>query len=266
MRFGNDMQKFHVIGYPRSGNTWAARLLGDCLQCNITGWAGSKSLASEGEDRINVGKYLVTQGHATPKSDDDLTQVSFLDIILETLDDDKIIFVVRDPRSIAVSVKHYWNRESIFDTLVLMQNGLWPFEWGNGWENFMRTWEKHDDYITVKMSYEALHSNAEIEMGRVLKGLGYDSVKPLSIVAERQNFISRTKRAKEDETLSFTSAIQQNHLRGGRIADWMHEFTPEDAALAHEIFWPIMHEYGYENDENWWKDFEADEETFAVWR
>jgi hypothetical protein len=151
-----------------------------------------------------------------------------------------------------------------------MQNGLWPFGWGNGWENFMRTWEKHDDYITVKMSYEALHSNAEIEMGRVLKELGYDSVKPLSIVAERQNFISRTKRAEEDETLSYTPAIQQNHLRGGRIADWRHEFTLEDAALAHEIFWPIMHEYGYENDENWWKDFEpmlrADEVTYAVWK
>lgn len=262
------MQKIHVIGYPRSGTTWAARLLGDCLQCNITGWAGSKSLASEGEDRINVGKYLVTQGHATPKGDDDLTQASFLDIVLETLDD-KIIFVVRDPRSIAVSAKHYWREESIFDALVLMQNGLWPFTWGNGWENFMRAWEKHADYITVKTSYEALHSNAEIEMGRVLKELGCDSVKPLSIVVERQNFVSRTKRAKEDETLSYTPEIQQDHLRGGRIADWRHEFTLEDAALAHEIFWPIMHEYGYENDENWWRGFEpmlrADEVTYAVW-
>ena len=263
------MRKIRVIGYPRSGNTWVARLLGDCLQCNITGWAGSKSLASEGEDRINVGKYLVTQGHATPKSDDDLTQVSFEEIVLETLGDDKVIFVVRDPRSVAVSAKHYWTRESIFDTLVLMQNGLWPFPWGNGWENFMRNWEAHDDYITVKTSYEALHSNAEIEIGRVLMELGYDSVKPLSVVAERQSFVSRTKRAK-DETLSYTPAIQQAHLRGGRTRDWMHEFTLGDAALAHKIFWPIMHEYGYEDNIDWWKDFEpmlrADEVTYAVWK
>ena len=256
------MNKIHIVGYPRSGNTWVARLLGDCLQCNITGWADSKSLASEGEDRINVGKYLVTQGHAVPKSADDLT--------LETLGDDKIIFVVRDPRSIAVSAKHYWNRESISDALVLMQSGLHPFTWGGGWENFMRTWEKHDGCITVKTSYEAMHSNAEIEMARVLKELGYDSVKPLSVVAERQSFISRAKRAKEDKTLSYTTEIQMNHLRGGRIADWRHEFTREDAELAHEIFWPFMYEYGYENDENWWQGFEpmlrADEVTYAVWK
>jgi len=238
-------QKFHIIGYPRSGNTWVALLLGDCLQCDVTGWEYNKSLASEGEDRINVGKYLVTQGHPAPKH-----------IAFETLGDDKIIFVVRDPRSVVVSAKHYWNRESIPDALALMQNGTWPFPWGGGWADYMTDWEAHSDYITVKTSYEALHSNAEIEMARVLKELGYDSVCPLSVVVERQSFISRTKRAKEDKTLSYTTEIQMNHLRGGRVADWRHEFTPEDAELAHEIFWPIINELGYEDDIDWWKDFE----------
>lgn len=48
-----------VCGWPRSGNTLAARLLGEALNSPVTGWEAAVPLATEGLDR--TGEYTIRQ-------------------------------------------------------------------------------------------------------------------------------------------------------------------------------------------------------------
>ena len=56
------MTEITVAGYPRSGNVWLCRLLGDALDVPVVGIAyGRDSLAAEGQERPNPG--YVRQAH-----------------------------------------------------------------------------------------------------------------------------------------------------------------------------------------------------------
>lgn len=89
------MPKILIVGYPKSGTTYASRLVANVLRSPLVGYWGSdhKEIARTGLDRI--GPFRCYKGHHA------YTEIKDGSI-------DKIIYVVRDPRAVAVSAAHYF--------------------------------------------------------------------------------------------------------------------------------------------------------------
>jgi hypothetical protein len=90
--------KVIIAGYPKSGCTWATRLVAELIGCPVGGfWPGNeKDIASEGQNRVS--DYSCHKAHH---------QINELGINLGD-PDHRVIYVLRDPRDIAISGAHYF--------------------------------------------------------------------------------------------------------------------------------------------------------------
>jgi len=90
-----------VVGYPKSGNTWTTGLVAQLLNCPVRGFLDepeNDEIAIEGSERIS--EYEVLKAHQPWPM-----------LVRSPTPIHKIIYVVRDPRDIAVSGAHYFDFE-----------------------------------------------------------------------------------------------------------------------------------------------------------
>lgn len=120
-----------VVGYPKSENTWITRLTTELLNCPVTGFwqeAQHQEIACEGQDRPSPIQCF--KAHHT------LDELK-LDV---TARENKVIYVVRDPRDVAVSEAHFFK----FNKFPKIQRSLENLPLGRA--------------IYNKIVYQAFHS------------------------------------------------------------------------------------------------------------
>jgi hypothetical protein len=102
-----------VVGYPKSGCTWATRLVAELVGCPVAGFWGSdkKEIAVEGEDRES--DYRVYKSHH---------QLHELDLSPND-SNTRLIYVLRDPRDIAISAANHFQFDR-FPRLVALARTL----------------------------------------------------------------------------------------------------------------------------------------------
>ncbi len=92
------VKKIVVVGYPKSGCTWATRLVAELVGCPVAGFwqSDKKEIAVEGEHRVSDFRCY--------KSHHQLAELG-----LQPNDPDVwLIYVLRDPRDIAISAANYF--------------------------------------------------------------------------------------------------------------------------------------------------------------
>ena len=94
----NLVKKIIVIGYPKSGCTWATRLVAELVGCPVAGFWKSekKEIAVEGEDRVSDFRCY--------KSHHQLAELGISPNDADTF----LLYVLRDPRDIAISAANYF--------------------------------------------------------------------------------------------------------------------------------------------------------------
>lgn len=244
-----------IVGFPKSGNTWLARLMGDALNRPIRGTEGAKPIAAEGEERGD-DRGVVRQLHLTPSNDiDDRRYPGFIAspwaVNPKHYNGEHIIHIIRDPRDVALAIAHYW--EVNLDKVIneVMATGESPL-WGTGWEQSVMAW-RSSDVPHVETRYERLHADTLKEMTRLTNLFVLKPVNNLEEVVQRQSFEEVKKRIETDgDLMTYGKGIQRKNMRKGIVGDWRETFTAEQKRAAFRVFGRLLIELGYESSPLWW--------------
>lgn len=143
------MKNIIVVGYPKSGCTWATRLVAELVGCPVTGFWRSekKEIAVEGEERVSDFRCY--------KSHHQLAELG----VAPNDPNIAIIYILRDPRDIAISAANYFQFDR-YPTLTAFFRGL------RRWEKFYRhtlyPLLVREDYRFERMTEALLHGSAAV--------------------------------------------------------------------------------------------------------
>jgi hypothetical protein len=243
----------YLAGFPKSGNTWATRLLADVLNCAAGGCRpedDEREPATTGLDRPKP--YVVRKGHFLPTGD--LVspavyrehRISLRALVGKTT---PVIHIVRHPCDIVVSGAHYW-RNSIDVQLDAVIRGHGPMNFHGPWTSFITAWleaEERFDFI-YRISYEALLRDPVSEVKSMIDFLqqgffirAFDRIDAYSRAAQavsRNSFQSM----KANEGAPFW----KHFLRRGVVGDWKSAFGKDNTVAARIAFDAVASRLGYE--------------------
>jgi len=228
-----------IVGYPKSGSTWVTRLTAEVIGCPVAGfWQGvHKELAVEGDQRSS--EYQCFKSHHTY---DELTEGD--DRIF------KIIYVLRDPRDVVISAKHFFRHipVSFYQRIIrkipfigkkLHQSHLNKYFIegiinGNaeihGWmriswkEHYSSYLEKHDVII---LRYEDFIDHPERELVKILEHLEIERTPQEISNAIRH----QSKEERKKEFLEKGDMENYHFIRSGSSGNWREEFSGSDRKM-----------------------------------
>lgn len=234
-----------VCGFPRSGNTWLARLLGEALSSPVSGWGAAHPLSEEGLNR--KGPYVVRQLHLKPTWNTEGKQ--FIETAyfanIAAWQGEKVIHIYRDPRDVATSVKHYWHLRHISDALQATIEGGHPVSPHGTWANFVEDWFNENRIPVFQISYRRLREQTFDIMQHLMLFIGaVVSVDRLDKTISNQSFDTRRREINgSGDKYPYGASIQLHAMRKGVAGDWVNHFTPEDTETSREAWGEFMEKY-----------------------
>lgn len=250
----------YVAGYPKSGNTWLSRLLGEAYEAPVARWRSALPLACEGEARVS--DTVVHQLHLKPVAADAPAQSSAIehaywwDWRQPLRSNERIVFIVRDVRDVIVSAFHYWQRETVVDAANAVVLGYHPLQVHGSWTSFNESWiraleQTRDDIMIVK--YEQLLKTPLA--GLDVLTLGEFDVSWLNACVERQSFAKTRERIEQDgDKRPYGKEVQLRNLRKGVAGDWVNHFDSTLAQFVEKHCGRLLRELGYYSPVDWWKN------------
>jgi len=238
-----------VVGYPKSGTTWAAQLVSDYLRLPFPRFS-----------LLPIAFPAVVHGHSTvsPRMP-------------------RCVYSMRDGRDVMVSLYFYMARNIPEGTNPRVPRHLarWfpglkdkadvranlprfleteaarPSVRGAGWADHVRSYLRAvgPDPIgrrgLVMLRYEDLLADGPATLARAMSLLtGEDTDEQAAREAvDRFSFSRLTRQKREGERARF--------LRKGGSGDWRNHFTPESAQIFRDRFGDALIEAGYEPDHAW---------------
>jgi hypothetical protein len=260
-----------VSGFPKSGNTWVTRLVAELVGCPVMGFWGSDhtEIACEGFDRQS--KFRCFKSHTSPEqlaSDKSAT-------------DAKTIFVVRDPRDIAISGTGYFlifrgkfiirgkllkelmrlvgrrnlqnlQRSKVIEPLLTSD----PYRLDQMIRAVLRgarhisgplalPWAKHTRSLIANehffVRYEDLLSQPEVECLRILNHLGLQRSPP----SIREAIKNQSFEAKRKQFTEAGDQARAEFLRVGRSEQWTERLSSSQIRLFAESLPDELTNLGY---------------------
>jgi len=245
MEYAN-RQQLVVVGYPRSGNSWLARLLGDVLDSPVTGWIGIRPLCEEGLERM--GGHIVRQLHLKPVEFPPRrrTIVDAYTLNQNNVGNFKLIHIVRDPRDITISARFFYDMGSIMDTIHMIGSGTDHVEVVGSWQDFVGAWLE-SGARHIRVSYEDLSISTKDELRTICDWLKINvKTKRLIEAIHRQSFeMKRTQISIDGNDRPYGKKRQLEHMRKGIVGDWRNYYNAEHVQLANQYFGDLMKRVGY---------------------
>ena len=236
-----------LTSYPRSGNTWTRFLLGNLVYqddpmtfLNLERRIPDMYVHSDREMR-NLKRPRIIKSH-------------------ECFDPryQKILYVVRDPRDVAISNYHWEMKKGSFsDRFPIaefipkwMESHYWPRLgcWGDHMTSWLATREGHPHFIIIR--YEDLQANPTRELARAARLLEID---PTPEVLDRAVELSSADRMRQMEQNQGRKWVQTRYtrqdkpfVRKGSAGSWKSVLGAESVALIEAAWGHLMIRLGYE--------------------
>ncbi len=234
------MQKVIIAGYPKSGNTWLARLSAELIECPVGGflyYSEHPELAIEGLNRVS--------DYCCYKSHHQLHEISRYD-----QKNAKIVYIVRDPRDILLSGSHYFfKRENLSNSERLNRMTKAIFEGDITIHYWCRmAWDEHvkcylDAPQALVLKYEDLIDNTFESSSQLLEFLGLQkSDEEIRIAIDEQSFDTKKKKFENSNPTQF------KFLRKGTKEQWKSELNSTIIKQYNERFESMFRRLNYSFD------------------
>lgn len=249
-----------VVGFPKSGNTWLARLLAEVTDSNIAvnNPLDGVNMADNSSER--KGQFIIHKEHVVNN--------------IEQAMQSKVVYIVRDVRDVLVSGFFFSNPfvcedgvrivrkcrglrgimyRAYFRHQIRRMNKQWCgnemsvlVHWVKGEKNLVGSWSEHIEFWTkhpsvIVVRYEDLLRDTEAEMRKILLAFKLDvSDEVLLKAISKQSF-----KKKKSDFLKSGDSLNTKFLRRGKAGGWK-EFLP--TTVVREIeqkHADVMNTYGY---------------------
>jgi hypothetical protein len=248
-----------LVGHPKSGNTWLAYMLAIALR------------GGDREGRVTMAnlKTVIPWIHGDHPTEvlksKSLPNPRIFRQHAPTYPDlyPNTIYVVRDPRSVLVSLYHHYLVRSEDQRMTLgafvdkyMTDDVDAFDWRPvRWDKQVSEWLERASRSSVFMlSYEALHQDRVRVLGRVGEFCGASIPEgAIELAARRGRFEAmRSEEGRvgaEPYLVDFGDDYRATEgnwfVRDGRIDGWKDELPPRARRAIEGEFRPLMDELGY---------------------
>ena len=255
-----EVEPIYVIGYPKSGNTWVARLLSDLLDSPIE--AGDDPINQADNSKEFHGYYRIIKGHYSRSN-----RPAYIS------NHSKIIYIVRDFRDVLISgfffshnnfpeqkivinskerfssfYKLYFyhqlrrmTKKWVSHELTLLRNFIYrsPKNTVGSWNDHVEYWIGQPNIVVVR--YEDLLNNPFETVEKILSGIDVcQHFLNIDETIERQSFSNR-----KNGFLRSNDKANFKFLRNGGSGDWKR-FLNEKAIKRIEItHGRVMRSLGY---------------------
>jgi hypothetical protein len=164
------------------------------------------------------------------------------------------IYIVRDPRDVAVSYSRHLGR-SIDETIAFMADPYWAtggtdskvFERPGSWSVHVRSWTDRPDPRVRVLRYEAMISDPEAVFGPVISWLGQDP--PLDRLRRAIRFSSFDELRAQEQAKGFKERAEEStgpFFGSGQAGHWRTVLTPAQRARIEHDHGTVMQRFGYQ--------------------
>ena len=211
-----------IVGYPKSGNTWATRLVAELIKCPVAGFLDepqNKDIVIEGSDRKSL--YAAFKAHHTIDK-----------LVKSPTAIHKVICIVRDPRDIAVSGAHFFKKLNDFRSANILDNfdamvetvchGSPYAAWCNTpWSQHVTGYLANCSDLLIIIRYEDLIADGLKQLRRIASFLNIDrSDTDIQECINAQHFEAIKKNAFEKGDIK-----NFDFLREGKSGQYRHALT-----------------------------------------
>ncbi len=232
-----------VGSYPRSGSTWLRFMLLEILAGQASGFSNTNEMLPDVGKHQSGAPILPGNGRLIKTHEPFRAEYR------------KSIFLVRDPRDVALSEFAFHRALGLaddnFDAYLetFLRSSVNPF--GN-WMAHTKSWLDAADFGRAEVllvNFEQLKRASQPELERIVDFLGMPEVKERIPAAIENNSLQRMKE-KEKATPQRTSA-KGRFIRSGSAGGWQSALTPGQAQLVQQHAGNLLARLGYSAVESW---------------
>jgi hypothetical protein len=249
-----------LVSYPKSGNTWVRFLLANLIHPNETvGFA-------------NINRLLPAPGVLSKRFLKSLPRPRILKSH-EPFDARfrKVIYLVRDPRDVAVSEYHFDLKKRYIAADMTLEQFIKPFlagetsSYGSWWEH-VASWvgTRHGNPRFLLARYEDLLADPIGETAKIAEFLGIAAdTERIKSAVERSSADRMRKLEKEDaDKWTGTKNTRQEipFVRAAKSGGWKESLPPHSVEEIEVAWSPLMNFLGYELQNG-----ELDSKALPIW-
>jgi len=248
-RFPKSIPLVFVVGYPKSGSTWAAQLVAHVLELPFPRFSllpiGCPAVVM-GHKRVwksyPRGVYVVRDGR-------DAIASQFFYQLSQIPEGDHPRLTGLQRRSFPNLVNKA-DLDGVFADFVARQL-INPIAAHANWGNHVRSYFDVANPNISLVKYEDLHNDGEAALGRVVTDLTGEPADPDRI----REALARFKFGKQSTRRG--NLASPAYLRKGKAGDWVNHFTPRAAELFDRACGDMLIKMGYEPDHAWVESVKA---------
>jgi len=238
-----------LVSYPKSGNTWTRFLIGNLISKEPVNFINIENIVPDiykNRDfellKLPSPRIMKSHEYFNPQYK-------------------KIIYIVRDPRSVAVSYFHHLKKFNEFSSNYEFINFVKRFINGEidqyaSWNDNVTSWintigQNRDNFLLLR--YEDLKEDTFLELKKVVDFLNLncdeDKIKEAIELSSIEEMKKLEDVQKEDSKILKGSNTNQRFVRKGSLNEWKDYFDDQSKKIFYEKFGKNMQILNYDIEE-----------------